>query len=60
MEITCLPHLLAPTLGGLLRALFNCHACLLTEKLIASAFLSFRFPIKDRNNEEGCVLAASF
>lgn len=39
---------------------FNCNVPPSAKKLIASASLSFRYPSKDRNNEETRVLAATF
>lgn len=39
---------------------FNCSVPPSAKKLITSASLSFRYPSKDRNNEETRVLVATF
>lgn len=39
---------------------FNCNVLPFAKELMASASLSFRYPSKDRNNEETHVLVAAF
>lgn len=60
MEITCVTNPPAQIECQMPESTFNCNVPPFAKKLIASASLSFRYPSKDRSNEETHVLAAAF
>lgn len=60
MEITHITNLLAHVECQAPESIFNCNVPPFAKELIAPASLPFRYPSKDRNNEETHVLVAAF
>lgn len=60
MEITCITNSPAHIECQVPESIFNCNALPFAKVLMVSVSLSFRYPSKDRNNEETHVLVAAF